>query len=92
MINLQGCDGIRKTDDLVWLAADDTAYCSTYLGDNEIILAVTRNAANEKEATENSAFDEAFRKLRILKVKNHLKLLLLYRGTKRVSTWRFYVN
>jgi hypothetical protein len=57
MRNLQGCEDIQKTDVIEWLATDDSAYCNTDLDDNEIILTVSRNAANEPEDTENSDSD-----------------------------------
>jgi hypothetical protein len=54
MRNLQGCEDIKKTDVIEWLATDDHAYCNTDLDNNGIILAVTRNAANEPEDTEEA--------------------------------------
>jgi hypothetical protein len=49
MRNLQGCEDIQKTDVIEWWATDDPAYCNTDLDDNEIILTVTHNAANDPE-------------------------------------------
>jgi hypothetical protein len=79
MINLQDREAMQKTDVIEWQATVEPAYCNTDLDDNEIILAVTRNAANEPEDTENSDSDteEAFLTVTILKVKKHLKRLFV---------------
>jgi hypothetical protein len=88
MRNLQGCEDIQKTNVIEWLAADDPAYCNTDLDDNEIILAVTRNAAIEPEDTENSDSDteEAFLKVTHSEGKEALETALRYVEQHKEST------
>jgi hypothetical protein len=80
MRNLQGCEDIQKNDVIEWLATDDPAYCHTDLNDNEIILVVTRNAANELEDTESfaSGTEEAFLKVTHSGGKEALEMALCY--------------
>jgi hypothetical protein len=78
MRNLQGCEDIQKTYFTEWLATDDPPYCYTDLDDNEIILAVTRNAANEPEGTEDSDTEEAFLKVTHSEGKEALEMALRY--------------
>jgi hypothetical protein len=80
MRNLQGCEDIQKIDVIEWLVDDDPAYCNTDLDDNEIILAVTHNAENEPEDTENSDSDteEAFLKVLHSEGKEALETALRY--------------
>jgi hypothetical protein len=80
MRNLQGCEDIQKTDVIEWLATDDTAYCSTDLDDNEIIVAVTHNAASEPADTENFGSDteEAFLKVTHSEGKAALEMALRF--------------
>jgi hypothetical protein len=86
--NLQGCEDTQKTDFIEWLATVDPAYCNTDLDDNEIILAVTRNAANEPEDTENSDSDteEAFLKVTHSEGKEVLEVALHYIEQQKQST------
>jgi hypothetical protein len=88
MRNLQGCEDIQKTDVIEWLATDDPAYCNTDLDDNEIILAVTRNAANEPEDTENSDSDTevTFLKVTHSEGKEELETALRYIEQQKEST------
>jgi hypothetical protein len=88
MRNLQGCEDIQKTDVTEWLATDDPAYCNTDLDDNEIILAVTHNAANELEDTENSESDteEAFLKVTCSEGNGALETALRYIEQQKEST------
>jgi hypothetical protein len=96
MRNLQD---IQKTDVIEWLATDDPAYCNTDLDDNEIILAVTCNAANEPEDTQNSDTEEAFPKVTHSEGKEALEMALRYikqykestpRDVMLIKTWRDY--
>jgi hypothetical protein len=89
MRNLQGCEDIQKTDVIAWLATDDPAYCNTDLDDKIIlILAVSRNAANKPEDTENSDSDteEAFLKVTHSEGKEALKTALCYLQQQKEST------
>jgi hypothetical protein len=88
MRNLQGCENIQKTDVIEWLATDDPAYYNTDLDDNEIILVVTRNAANEPEDTGNSDSDteEAFVKVTHSEGKEALEMALCYIEQHKEST------
>jgi hypothetical protein len=89
MRNLQVCEDIQKTDVIEWTATDDHAYCNTDLDDNEIMLAVTRNAANEPEDTrENSDYgtEEAFLKVTHSEGKETLETAICYIEQQKEST------
>jgi hypothetical protein len=84
--NLQGCEDIQETDVIEWLATDDPAYFNTDLDDNEIILTVTRNAANEPEDTEDSDTEEAFLKVTRSEGKEALETALRFVEQQKEST------
>jgi hypothetical protein len=65
------------------------------LDDNEIILAVTRNAANEPEDTENSDTQVAFLKVTHCEGEEALETVLRYIEQQKESTskkWRDYAT